>query len=99
MLRPQGYVSVICDDGRTIERDSITCGHCGVVVMVKPGSAATVYWYPQLVGPPKEEAGAHCSVCDKAVCLRCHDIGTCVPLQKRLKAMESGGDWWQLVRG
>lgn len=99
MLRPQGYANVLCDDGRIIERDSIVCGHCNVIVLVKPGTAATVYWYPQMYGPPKEEAGAHCSVCDKPVCLRCHDLGVCAPLLKQIEQMEAKGRFLKAVTG
>lgn len=88
MLRPQGYVQVF-GDIRTIEHDSITCGHCGCIVLVKPGSVATVYIFPQMEGPPFEEAGAGCHVCMRSICLTCYDRGTCTPLERRIEQMES----------
>lgn len=99
MLRPQGYVTVVCDDGRTIERDSITCVHCNQVVMVKPGSAATVYYLPQMHGPAQEAPGAYCVTCDKAICLRCEALGVCTPLMKRIEQMEAKGRFLQAVSG
>lgn len=92
MLRPHGQLTVV-GEFRVIEADTITCGHCNVVIQVKPGTASTVYVYPQMQGPPKEEAGAHCRVCDKAVCLRCCDFGICRPYMKRIEAMEKGQTW------
>lgn len=89
-----GYAIVINDDGRVLERDTVTCCHCNVVIHVKPGSAQTVYWYPQMYGPPKEEMGARCALCDKPVCLRCHADGTCKPLMKRIEQMESRNRMW-----
>jgi hypothetical protein len=87
MLKPQGYVTVF-GDFRTQEFDTISCGHCGLVVHVKPGTASTVYVFPQMDGPPKEEMGAHCRICDTAVCLTCHHVGTCTPRMRRIEAME-----------
>lgn len=89
MLKPQGFVSVIGYD--VLERDTITCGHCNQIVMVKPGSATTVYYIPQLVGPPKEEPGAGCYTCGKPICLTCYDEGRCTPLERRIEQMEVQG--------
>ena len=91
MLKPHGYTVCVCDDGRTIEHDAITCGHCNQIVMVKPGTASTVYYIPQMVGPAIEEAGAHCRSCDKPVCLKCCDLGVCTPLMRRIEQMEARG--------
>lgn len=96
MRNPLGYVQVVGERG-TIERDSITCGHCNWIVMVKPGTGATVYYIPQMEGPPLEEPGAMCRVCMRPVCLRCHDDGRCMPLMKRIEEMEKVGK--MVVRG
>lgn len=88
MLRPQGFVQIF-SDRPTVERDTITCGHCQAVIFVKPASAATVYLVPQIQGPDKEEPGAACRVCMRAVCLRCCAIGTCTPWERRLERAES----------
>ena len=94
MRRPQGYVSVVGGWQDQIEHDTVTCGHCNAIVLVKPGSAATVYVYPQLQGPAKEEAGAMCRVCMSHVCLRCHDRGVCTPLMRRIEDMEDRRRNW-----
>jgi hypothetical protein len=82
-------VVVNAENGRTLERDTITCAHCNRIVMVKPGTGCTTYYIPQLIGPPKEEAGAWCAVCNKPVCLTCHADGRCLPLMRRLEMMEA----------
>jgi hypothetical protein len=98
MLRPQGYVTVT--DDRMVERDSITCGHCNQIVIVKPGSAATTYIIQTLHIDPitrhptivnQEEPGAFCRNCMRAICLTCHDAGVCTPLMRRIEQMEARG--------
>lgn len=89
MLRPQGYVSVV--GFSQIEHDTITCGHCNQIVLVKPGSASTVYVLPQMDAPPKEEPGAMCRQCMRPVCLTCHAHGRCLPLELRIEQMEARG--------
>ena len=89
MLRPHGQATVFGD--RIVEHDTITCGHCNGIVLVKPGTASTVYVLPQRVGPPKEEPGAACRVCMRSVCLTCHADGRCTPLERRIEEMEARG--------
>jgi hypothetical protein len=93
MLRPQGYVQVF--GLNQIERDTITCGHCNKIVLVKPGTATTVYLFPQLVGPDKEEPGAMCKQCMSAICLECYDAAVCTPLMKQIELMESRQRMWR----
>ena len=90
MRRPDGYVTVSTPD-LTIERDAVTCRHCQRIVLVKPGTASTVYLFPQMAGPDREEPGAFCRVCMGPVCLRCHDLGVCLPAERRLELMEAAG--------
>ena len=73
--RQLGY-AVITDPafGQPEEVDSMTCGHCGTVVWMKPfqdGSAM----------------GGHCTCCDKYICLTCVGKG-CLPMKKRLDLWE-----------
>jgi hypothetical protein len=89
MRRPQGYATIVSPDHPVIERDSVTCGHCNVVVLVKPGTGATTYLFPQTQGPDTEAPGAMCRVCMRAVCLRCHADGRCMPLEQRIEQMEA----------
>lgn len=100
MLRPHGFITIADASGPIVERDSITCGHCGLVVKVKPGTFATTYLIDSLHVDPvtrvatiitKEEPGAACRVCMKAVCLKCEKAGFCTPLMKRIEQMEAKG--------
>ena len=90
MLRPHGYVTVVSDAGVT-EFDSVTCGHCQRVIMVKPGTLSRIYLFPQRDGTMTEEPGAGCLKCGKAICLRCCDVGTCTPAEKLMEFMEAVG--------
>lgn len=87
MLKPGGYATIV-SDGPTIERDTCSCGHCGRVIFVKPGSASTVYLIQHRDFRWTEEPGACCRVCMRPVCLRCHDRGTCRPLERWLADQE-----------
>lgn len=97
MRRPQGYLSVV--GATTIELDTATCGHCNQIVMVKPGSFATTYLVADGLHPLKEEPGAMCKVCMRAVCLSCHAVGRCTPLERRIEQMEARGRFLQTVTG
>lgn len=107
MLRPQGYSQIIDPALPTVERDTITCGHCQRIVFVKPGTGSTVYLIPHKPKDSKdldalkrfdEEPGAFCRVCMRAVCLQCHDRGTCQPAEKFLETIEKQGRRQQFLR-
>lgn len=89
MRRPQGYATFTSPDAPTIERDTAQCCHCNAIIFVKPGSGTTVYLIPQMTGPDIEEPGAACRRCMKPVCLRCHDLGRCVPFERKIERMEA----------
>lgn len=91
MLRSPGGYAVIVDPDQTIERDTISCGHCGQIIFVKPGTVNTVYLITHRDSRVTEEPGAFCRVCMKSVCLRCDDIGTCTPLEVWLERQEAAG--------
>lgn len=106
MLRPQGYLTIT--DDRTLEADTISCGHCGQIVKVKPGTASTVYvletlhvdpMTKQYVVETTEEPGASCRSCMRSVCLKCHDDGRCTPLMKQIEEMEARGRMLKAVFG
>lgn len=84
-----GYATIVDPDHPLVERDTVSCCHCGRVIFVKPGTASTVY----LVFDPdlwqwREEAGASCWHCMQPVCLTCYMRGVCVPLERRLEILE-----------
>ena len=76
-------------DTPILELDSLQCGHCNTVVFVKPGTATTVYLIQHRDGRWTEEAGAFCRCCMRPVCLRCHDVGSCLPLERWLEEQET----------
>jgi len=100
--RPQGYVTVTTLEGPMLEYDTMTCGHCNTVVIVKPGTVNTVFLVPDpasVFAPLKEVPGAGCRVCMRGVCLRCEQRGICVPLERSLEQMEQRGRVLQSVLG
>lgn len=107
MRRPQGYGVVFDPLPRAgqpsiQEYDTISCGHCNKIVHVKSGTGSTVYLIPQLIlGQPqwKEEMGAMCGCCMRAVCLPCHHVGTCTPLEKRIEQWEARGRFLAALEG
>lgn len=88
MVRPQGYLTISSPE-HVVERDTVTCAHCGKIVVVKPGTMATVFLIPRRDGTWIEEPGAGCASCAKPVCLPCYDLGVCLPLEKRLELYEA----------
>jgi hypothetical protein len=94
MLRPKGYAQVV-GGFKDLEFDTTMCGHCNKIILVKPGTATTVYYIPQLVGPHKEEPGAACKQCMSSICLECYDKGVCVPFMKQIDLMEQRGRMFQ----
>lgn len=91
MRRAQGYMQVVDPDQPLLEWDTITCGHCSRIVCTKPGTAATVYLIQHRDGRWTDEPGAFCRVCMRPVCLRCHDLGRCRPLERWLAEVEARG--------
>lgn len=73
--RQLGY-GIITDPalGQPEEVDSMSCGHCGHVVWMKPFQDGAAM-------------GGHCTCCDKFICLHCVGKG-CTPLQQRLENWE-----------
>jgi hypothetical protein len=87
MRHPHGQVTILDPETRVVELDTITCAHCQQIVLVKPATAATVYYVEGPAGR-MEEPGAMCRLCMKPVCLRCHERGRCTPFERRLERME-----------
>lgn len=107
MMKAGGYATIFDPDSALVERDTITCGHCQRVIFVKPGTASTVYLIPAKPKDSKDLAalnryeevpGAFCRVCMSAICLPCHDLGTCRPAAKFLEEIEKQGRRHQFLR-
>src|SRR5207249_4430130 len=89
MRRPLGQIMIVDPDRPLVERDTTLCCHCGKILLVKPGTAATVYLIPTPDGRWLEEPGASCWHCLQPVCPPCHDLGVCRPLERWLTETEA----------
>lgn len=96
MRRPSGFGQIVdpSHGAPQWERETVACKHCGKHVWVKPGTGATVYLILHLhrgTTPAHwvEEPGAFCLCCMGPVCLPCHDIGTCRPIEQWLAQQEA----------
>lgn len=89
MLRPAGYATITDPDARLVERDTASCCHCSAVIFVKPRTASTVFLvYSRSHARWVEVPGASCWHCMKPVCLACHALGVCTPLERQLESWE-----------
>lgn len=75
MRRPQGYAVTTEADGKVLEEDTFTCGHCNTIVFVQPRQNPS-------------EMGGFCRMCMGHTCATCAGIGTCEPFEKKMEAME-----------
>jgi hypothetical protein len=94
MRRAGGYAQIIDPDRPLAEYDTISCAHCGTVVFTKPNTLSTTFLIQRFIDGLfrwVEEPGAGCRLCMKPICLRCHDKGSCTPLEKWLETMETAG--------
>ncbi len=90
MPKHAGVFTITDPDRPLVERDVITCFHCQRQIVVKPGTASTVYLtFDRKAWTWKEEAGAFCRVCMSAVCLPCSDLGRCTPFERTLERSEA----------
>lgn len=98
MLNPQGYVVITDPEAPTAQEiDTASCAHCGAIIMVKPGTAATTYLIPlPTPGLYREVDGAGCSHCRtpsggyRPVCLRPACLARCRPMEQFLDEAEGG---------
>lgn len=88
MRAPHGLATVIVEGREILDRDTITCGHCQRIVLVKPGTGSTVYLLAR-AGTWREEPGAFCRVCMSPICLPCCDRGGCTPWERQLEVSEA----------
>lgn len=63
VLRPHGHV-IIVGDGPVVERDTLSCVHCGGHWVVVPGSGRTRGWCMKCKGP----------TCGKQACCACRPV-------------------------
>ena len=91
MARPvSGYTTITDPAAPLVEWDTVTCCHCGALIRIKPGTAATVFViFDAVAWRWVEEPGASCFCCLKPVCLACHALGRCLPLERQLAQLEA----------
>jgi hypothetical protein len=81
--RQLGY-GIIIDPGAADEEvDSLTCGHCNMVVWMKPFQDG-------------EAMGGRCTCCDKYICLGCvekYRAEGCITLEQQLERWERRKDY------
>lgn len=78
MRSPGGYAVWTRDDGRTVEMDSMTCGHCQFVTFIPAGADPA-------------DLGGLCKVCMRLICARCTAKGSCTPFEQALEKSEARG--------
>lgn len=76
MRRAQGYRLIVDPDRPVVEADTITCGHCQRVTVVKPFEDAA------------SSAGL-CRLCDRIICPRCTALKRCLPWEETMNRMEA----------
>jgi hypothetical protein len=95
MQRAHGYVTIVDPGAPLVEYDTVVCCHCNKIVFTKPGSISTVYLIQHLTPEGliywSEAPGAACWHCHKPVCLPCHALGCCLPLERWLDRQERTG--------
>lgn len=102
-MKPGGYACWTDAEGKVFERDTVGCGHCGMVAFVKPGTASAAQAAIPLVGvsghvgdakllPPEHDAdmGGFCTTGMHFICGPCADEGgPCVPFIKKVDALDA----------
>lgn len=68
--------------GPHVERDTLTCGHCQLIILVKPGNGVST-------------AVPFCRGCMTYVCEVCSGKAECRPWEKQLEAIESRGRFFK----
>ena len=77
--RSRGYARIFDPAlARPIEMDTTRCNHCGAIVHMHDRQ-----------GRALSGVLVHCHGCDRPICIRCAETPKCVPLEKRIEAMEA----------
>lgn len=83
MDRPTGYALWDGGDGRRLQADTFTCAHCNTVVFMPTAQDA------REMRRDTVQPFGHCLSCQKPVCGRCADRGTCTPFERILERWEA----------
>ena len=88
--RHYGHSTIFDPDQPEWTRDLVACGHCQASIHLVPGTQAMVYLIFNVARWAwAATPGAFCRTCMSPVCLACHAIGTCMPWEKQMEAMEA----------
>jgi hypothetical protein len=82
-VRTHGY-AVTTEQGKTVEEDTLQCGHCQRVIFIKPGTPV--------------DAG-FCRRCMRHLCGPCTSTGRCEPFEKKIEAQEARNRFLETVCG
>ena len=75
-LRQRGYLATYTD-GRTIEKDTITCSHCSKVMIIEYMQLAQNVTY-----------GGLCRGCERHICSACYAAPECRHIEKWCEEIE-----------
>jgi hypothetical protein len=89
--KAEGVASIVGSWGDTEERKTITCAHCDKLVYVQPGTDGTSPLSP-LAGVQQLPPSV-CHICWALVCIQCHGLGVCRPLEERLRKLEARAEF------
>lgn len=78
MNRAGGYAVWVTDGRVEREADTVTCCHCGGVVLLHDA-----------VGSARENVVGYCSLCDAKTCASCAAKRECKPFEKKLNILEA----------
>jgi hypothetical protein len=83
---PRGYLTIVEPGKKTVERDTITCGHCNSIVIVKPGQDPATM-------------GGFCLRCMKHTCNKQACNANCTPFMKKIEKAEQQDRFRRAVFG
>ena len=75
-LKPQGHGTIFNAGQPSEEFDTMTCGHCQFISVIKPGQRP-------------EDCGGLCKQCMQLICSKCVDKMTCDPFLRKLERIEA----------
>lgn len=76
MRKPQGLATWTTPEGKQVEAETFTCGHCQKIVFVKPKCDPA-------------DAGGLCKLCMTLICPKCAGDTKCDIFEKKLLRLEA----------
>lgn len=83
MAKAGGVLLFTTPEGRTREYATVTCGHCNSVVRIPHREE----------GIDPETVLAHCHACDQDICIDCHKLQRCIPIERWCELVEWRDRW------